>query len=167
MCLLTHSLFSVGLSTVIRGQTADRVVGHKVSICSQCGTESSPQSLSVDEWGSRRTAHHRPEAGATLPSEDMTPAWSSGGTRTASPASTARTVSRDKGEGGAAPAAGLMRCPGCDSSPAGITSDGYPRLVLPSVGGWWWGGDSGTQWLPPLVPLRIFVQLCTNMGTLS
>ena len=73
----------------------------------------------------------------------MTPAWSSGGTRTASPASTARTVSRDKGEEGAAPAAGLMRCPGCDSSPAGLTSDGYPRLVLPSVGGWWWGGDSG------------------------
>ena len=35
--------------TVIRGQTADRVVSHKVSICSQCGTESSPQSLSVDE----------------------------------------------------------------------------------------------------------------------
>ena len=49
MCLLTHSLFSVGLSTVIRGQTADSIVGHKVSICSQCGTESSPQSLSVDE----------------------------------------------------------------------------------------------------------------------
>ena len=74
----------------------------------------------------------------------MTPAWSSGGTRTASPASTARTVSRDKGEGGAAPAAGLMRCPGCDSSPAVITDAGYPRLVLPSgAGGWCWGGDSG------------------------
>ena len=74
----------------------------------------------------------------------MTPAWSSGGTRTASPASTARTVSRDKSEGCAAPAAGLMRCPGCDNSPAVITDAGYPRLVLPSVlvagGG---GGDSG------------------------
>ena len=53
-------------------------------------------------------------------------------------------MSRDKGEGCAAPAAGLMRCPGCDSSPAVITDAGYPRLVLPSgSGGWWWGGDSG------------------------
>ena len=36
-----------------------------------------------------------------------------------------------------------MRCPGCDNPPTDITDAGYPRLVLPSVGGWSWGGDSG------------------------
>ena len=77
-------------------------------------------------------------------------------------------MSRDRGEGGAAPAAGLMRCPGGDNSPAVLTDAGYPRLVVPSGAGPGGGvGTVGTQWLPPLVPLRIFVQLCTNTGTLS
>ena len=46
LCVAHMSLKLVSLMT---GQTADSIVGHKVSICSQCGTESSPQSLSVDE----------------------------------------------------------------------------------------------------------------------